>query len=115
MAIQRDTIGLNTAVLALPVLSSWELMWQLFHLSTYPYADQCLRPYPDENVRHSAKVGLGIENFSMCRREASYVAHLNWQLGFSVIHLESFSGRFQWHPIAIGGRGFVWYGREYRL
>jgi hypothetical protein len=61
------------------------------------------------------RVLLGIENFSMCRREASYVAHPNWQLGFSMIYLEPASGRFQWHPIAIGRRGFVWNGREYRV
>src|SRR3989441_4697172 len=54
------------------------------------------------------RVLLGIENFSMCRREASYVAHPNWQLGFSVVYLEPVSGRFQWFPVAIHRHGFLW-------
>lgn len=57
---------------------------------------------------------LGIENFSMCRRDVGYVSRPNWQLGFSVVYLEPSSGQFQWFPIAIGPRGFVWNGREYR-
>ncbi len=61
------------------------------------------------------RILLGVENFSMCRREASYVAHPNWQLGFSVIHWEQKSGRFQWQPITLGSRGIVWNGREYCL
>ncbi len=60
------------------------------------------------------RVLLGIENFSMCRREANYVAHPNWQLGFSVVYCEPVSGRFQWFPVAIGSRGFLWNGSEYR-
>ena len=47
------------------------------------------------------RVLLGIENFCMCKREASYVAHPNWQTGFSVVYLEPASGRFKWRPIAI--------------
>src|SRR5438445_5233859 len=58
---------------------------------------------------------LGIENFSMCRREASYVANPNWQLGFSVVYLEPVSGRFHWYPVEIRNRGFVWRGREYGI
>ena len=61
------------------------------------------------------RVLLGIENFSMCRREASYVANPNWQLGFSVVYLEPLSGRFHWYPIEIHNHGFVWKGREYRM
>src|SRR5216683_5682944 len=59
------------------------------------------------------RVLLGIENFSMCRREASYVANPNWQAGFSVIYLEPASGRCQWYPVAIGSHGFVWQGRHF--
>ena len=58
---------------------------------------------------------LGIENFSMCQRQASYVANPNWQLGFSVVYLEPTSGRFHWYPVEIHNQGFVWKGREYRL
>ncbi len=61
------------------------------------------------------RVLLGIENFSLCRREASYIAEPNWQLGFSVIYLDSASGDFQWFPVKIGTRGFVWNGLAYRL
>ena len=60
------------------------------------------------------RVLLGIENFSMCARNASYVAYPNWQLGFSVIYLEPRSGRFQWYPVLITRRGFVWEGRAYK-
>ena len=60
------------------------------------------------------RVLLGIENFCMCRREASYVAHPNWQLGFSVIYLETGSGSFQWYPVPISAGGFVWKDRIYR-
>jgi hypothetical protein len=56
---------------------------------------------------------LGIENFSLCRREASYVANPNWQQGFSVIHLDADSGDFQWFPIMIDRTGFSWQGRRY--
>ena len=56
---------------------------------------------------------LGIENFCICSRGASYVAYPNWQLGFSVIYLEPVSGRFQWYPVMIGRQGFVWKGRKY--
>jgi UDP-2,3-diacylglucosamine pyrophosphatase LpxH len=59
------------------------------------------------------RVLVGIENFSMCRRQASYVANPNWQLGFSVVYLEPVSGRFHWYPIEIRDRGFVWKGKEY--
>jgi predicted phosphodiesterase len=58
---------------------------------------------------------LGIENFSMCQRQASYIANPNWQLGFSIIYLEPASGRFHWYPIDIRHQGFVWSGREYRM
>lgn len=61
------------------------------------------------------RVLLGIENFSMCRREASYVAHPNWQLGFSVVYVERGAGRFQWFPVAIERAGFVWKCREFRV
>jgi len=61
------------------------------------------------------RVLLGIENFSMCARTASYVAHPNWQLGFSVVYLDVLSGRFQWYPVLIGPRGFVWAGRRYHI
>ncbi len=60
------------------------------------------------------RVLLGIENFSMCRRDVGYVAHPNWQLGFSVVYLDQATGQFQWFPIAIGPSGFVWNGKEYR-
>ncbi len=59
------------------------------------------------------RVLLGIENFSMCARRASYVARPNWQLGFSVVYLDPESGRFQWYPVLIGPRGFVWRGMQY--
>ncbi|MDA2925806.1 metallophosphoesterase [Acidobacteria bacterium AH-259-G07] len=59
------------------------------------------------------RVLLGIENLCMCK--ASYISHPNWQMGFSVVYLETKSRRFQWYPILIGDRGFVWKGREYRL
>jgi len=58
---------------------------------------------------------LGIENFCMCSRRASYVAYPNWQTGFSIIYLEPVSGRFQWYPVAISGEGFIWRNWEYRL
>jgi hypothetical protein len=61
------------------------------------------------------RVILGIENSSMCSRNVSYVANPNWQLGFSVIYLEPNSGRFQWYPVLIIDRSFVWKGREYRV
>jgi hypothetical protein len=61
------------------------------------------------------RVLIGIENFSMCQRQASYVANPNWQMGFSVVYLEPDSGRFHWYPIEIHNHGFVWKGREYRL
>lgn len=57
---------------------------------------------------------LGIENFCMCLRKTTYVAHPNWQLGFSVIYMEKHSGRFQPYPVLIGKKGFVWKGREYK-
>ena len=57
---------------------------------------------------------LGIENFSMCQRNIGYVAQPNWQLGFSVVYVDTATGHFQWYPIAIGRRGFIWNGREYR-
>ena len=60
------------------------------------------------------RVLLGIENFSMCRREASYVANPNWQTGFSVVYLEPASGRFHWYPIEIR-KGFVWRRWEYEI
>jgi predicted phosphodiesterase len=60
------------------------------------------------------RVLLGIENFCMCRREASYVAHPNWQLGFSVIHLHAKSGESCWYPVQLLDHGFVWSGRKYR-
>lgn len=60
------------------------------------------------------RVLLGIENSSMCSRTASYVARANWQLGFSVVYLDRRSGRFQWYPILMGRRGFVWNGKAYR-
>ena len=57
---------------------------------------------------------LGIENFCMCSRIASYVANPNWQLGFSVIYLEPKSGRFQWYPVMINGNRFIWKYGEYQ-
>jgi len=60
------------------------------------------------------RVLLGIENASMCARRSGYVAHPNWQLGFSVVYLHQPSGRFQWFPVLIGRGGFVWQGRRYR-
>jgi hypothetical protein len=59
------------------------------------------------------RVILGIENFSMCSRKASYVSYPNWQTGFSVIYLEPNSGRFQWYPVLITNQSFVWKDREY--
>ncbi len=61
------------------------------------------------------RVLIGIENLCMCKRQANYISHPNWQLGFSVIYLERKSGRFQWYPILISGKSFVWNGREYKL
>jgi UDP-2,3-diacylglucosamine pyrophosphatase LpxH len=62
------------------------------------------------------RVLLGIENFSMCSREQSYVRYPNWQLGFSVVYLNPANGRFQWFPVPIGrDYRFVWRGREYSL
>ena len=61
------------------------------------------------------RVILGIENFSMCSRNVSYVAHPNWQLGFSVIYLELDSGRFQWYPLLISYNQFVWKGKAFRI
>jgi hypothetical protein len=63
----------------------------------------------------NGEVLMGIENYCMCQREASYVSHPNWQLGFSVVDLEPRSGRFQWHPVSLGEYGFVWNGKQYRL
>jgi hypothetical protein len=60
------------------------------------------------------RVILGIENFSMCVRKASYTAYPNWQQGFSVVYLEPTSGRFQWHPVAITNDMFIWKGRKYK-
>ena len=62
-----------------------------------------------------SRVLLGIENFSMCRREASYVAHPNWQVGFSVVCMEPASGQFQWYPVAISRGGPRWGHGEYSL
>jgi hypothetical protein len=60
------------------------------------------------------RVILGIENFSMCVRKASYASYPNWQQGFSVIYLEPTSGRFQWYPVAITNQMFIWKGRKYK-
>jgi hypothetical protein len=60
------------------------------------------------------RIILGIENFSMCARQASYASYPNWQQGFSVVYLEPKSGRFQWYPIMIQKDGFVWEGKRYR-
>ena len=57
---------------------------------------------------------LGIENFSMCVRKASYASYPNWQQGFSVVYLEPDSGRFQWYPVAITNEMFIWKGRKYK-
>ena len=63
-----------------------------------------------------ARVLLGIENFSMCARRQSYVSRPNWQLGFSVVHFQPKTGRFQWFPILIGrDYRFLWRNREYSL
>lgn len=59
------------------------------------------------------RVLLGVENFCMCARTTSYTVHANWQLGFSVLYLEPRSSRFQWYPVLLDRRGFVWKGREY--
>jgi hypothetical protein len=59
------------------------------------------------------RVLLGIENFCMCRREASYVTRPNWQLGFSVIYLKAATGKAQWCPILITHDGFFWKGSEH--
>ena len=62
------------------------------------------------------RVLLGIENFSMCSRRQSYVSRPNWQLGFSVVHFQPKTGRFQWFPILIGrDYRFLWRNREYSL
>lgn len=62
------------------------------------------------------RVLLGIENFSMCSRNQSYVAHANWQLGFSVIYFQPETGRFRWFPILIGhDYRFIWRNHEYGL
>ncbi|MGH7711700.1 MAG: hypothetical protein ACREOG_10480, partial [Gemmatimonadaceae bacterium] len=57
------------------------------------------------------RVLLGLENLSMCARQAAYVSHPNWQLGFAVLYLDRKSGRVQWYPIVIGRHGFVWKDR----
>ena len=62
------------------------------------------------------RVLLGIENFSMCSRQQSYVSHANWQLGFSVVYFEPTNGKFHWFPISIGpDYRLIWQGREYSL
>jgi hypothetical protein len=62
------------------------------------------------------RVLLGIENFSMCSRNQSYVNHANWQLGFSAVYFDPQSRRFHWFPILIGSDyRIVWRGREYGL
>lgn len=61
------------------------------------------------------RVLLGIENFCLCRREASYVANPNWQLGFSVVYVNTKSGETHWYPAFITNSGFLWKGREYGL
>lgn len=61
------------------------------------------------------RVLLGIENASMCARRTSYVARPNWQLGFSVVYLDRRSGRFQWYPVLLSRRGFVWKGKGYHV
>ena len=58
---------------------------------------------------------LGVENFAMCARGASYVSYPNWQLGFSVVYFDPSSGRFQWYPVLFDRHGFVWNGQEYRF
>jgi UDP-2,3-diacylglucosamine pyrophosphatase LpxH len=58
---------------------------------------------------------LGVENFSMCSRRQSYVAHPNWQSGFSVVYLENKSGRTHWFPIFMKDYRFIWRGSEYTL
>lgn len=62
------------------------------------------------------RVLLGIENFSMCSRQQSYVSHANWQLGFSVVYFQPGNGRFHWFPILIRhDYRFIWRNREYGL
>jgi Calcineurin-like phosphoesterase len=62
------------------------------------------------------RVLLGIENFSMCSRNQSYVSHANWQLGFSVVYFDPQSSRFHWFPVLMGrDYRFVWRDREYGL
>ncbi len=61
------------------------------------------------------RIILGIENFCMCSRTATYVNHPNWQLGFSVIYLEPRSGQFQWYPIMLSNGTVIWKNRRYRL
>jgi hypothetical protein len=53
----------------------------------------------------NGRVLLGIENFSICIRKAAYASYPNWQQGFSVIYLDTESGRFQWYPVMIGRTG----------
>jgi len=60
------------------------------------------------------RIILGIENFSMCARRASYASYPNWQQGFSVIYLKPKTGRFQWYPVMISQGGYVWRGKEFR-
>ena len=59
------------------------------------------------------RVILGIENFSMCRRQASYIRRPNWQLGFSVLYVLESGRAVQWYPVMIRKGRFVWNGREY--
>lgn len=62
------------------------------------------------------RVLLGIENFSICSRDQSYVSHANWQLGFSVVYFQPQNDRFHWFPILIGpDYRFIWRNREYSL
>jgi hypothetical protein len=58
---------------------------------------------------------LGVENFCMCARNASYASRPNWQLGFSVLYLDVRNGAFQWYPVTLDRHGFVWNGRRYAL
>jgi len=60
------------------------------------------------------RVLLGIENLCMCSPKTNYISHPNWQLGFSVVYLETRSGRFHWYPVLFQNQAFLWNRRVYK-
>lgn len=60
------------------------------------------------------RIILGVENFCMCSRQASYIAKPNWPQGFSVVYVEPKTGKFQWYPVMISRNRFVWRGTAFQ-